>query len=1008
MYHQIHTTTGGTIEMVMMKKYAQSITSAGETRYLRTNNSTDKYYRDWSNINKLKNAGGMASCNNIGTPSGTWNRPSPLTFRDFNFNLPVNAKIEKIRVHYSHNKVQYSSFAAGTAYPSIAAPTISISTPKKSVTGVAVPATYSNNYVEFTDVTAADLNNASFNVTIAYPKNTATNVGGMNLGDVYVEVIYAEAQVQLEFNATHGKTAVLGGTSETLLTVKDPNKTENKYTPIIRIKSLISVSLESYAGDGIIEEIESNDTRYHLYEWTARWNNYQSSINLTWRFRDKGSKGIVVTDTQSSATTTLTFTVQDITIKADSTIQDTTPTQTNDGYSAIITTKDNKVNITENTYTEYDINLQIPNSQDTTTQKIRIVLPATATFQNLPSGTTTTYNDGDNTQTLTMNVTFTKGYATVPMKVMFSDTGVFYQQILYTKNNKWIVIENIQIIVTPTNLGELAYTKIQATPVLIDRMETGTTYAVHSFTQRVPQDPEYTTVTDRKRNFRFGIFNSKEEYLENDEDFLNHVIYNTGIATLGLHMKLVQFKYNANNPLYFVWTIDYTGSEDFEINSLNFTEPHVYTDLNNKLTETAVELYPYPIKALLDGHESTASLDLPATTPSGVIAAYDWQFGGIDKIDGVIIQGITIDLDYNLTDDSPTTTANMGLTLGLQIKTETGEIKTGYRSVTLTEGSGHISLGGKFELFGLKTRYFRKALKTMTLLIQEVNAYNHDCTIELDNLEAHMYYTINEIDDGNGFTIIEKGENPNDGIRSEDYGFFMKEVLINAGTENEVRYFHTEGTDITTPYRLNIDVKDIEITGTILDCNIDDATLLMQKLARAFSNDRTEYNKPILKGIIFDNTPEWCYWFVREKGISYDPIVGGYEIKIKLVVPSGTAESLEEKTTGAIGSNDGVAKVTPTITAIVTENTNVSISEVISEPDQVFDISNEEIESGDTLKIDNTNRTVILIKKGTGESLDISDSVNYASTWFALEADKDFQFETYGALILEVRFNERW
>ena len=85
-------------------------------------------WKHWDDLDNLK-GNGIAYCTRkgngtpIATRSGTYNTPAPITLTGFNFNFQQGTIIEKVIVHYSHQKYTMSS---QTAYPVFAGPRITL------------------------------------------------------------------------------------------------------------------------------------------------------------------------------------------------------------------------------------------------------------------------------------------------------------------------------------------------------------------------------------------------------------------------------------------------------------------------------------------------------------------------------------------------------------------------------------------------------------------------------------------------------------------------------------------------------------------------------------------------------------------------------------------------------------------------------------------------------------------------------------------------------------------
>ena len=313
----------------------------------------------------------------------------------------------------------------------------------------------------------------------------------------------------------------------------------------------------------------------------------------------------------------------------------------------------------------------------------------------------------------------------------------------------------------------------------------------------------------------------------------------------------------------------------------------------------------------------------------------------------------------------------------------------------MKQGSGEFQVGNKYDLFGLKPHDLRETLSDIVLHMVLNNQYDEEVHLELNNITLTVTYFLMDDQQGFGFEV--------DGERSEEYGIYFNEFDYNVGTKNDLSMYQIPGTDETIPYRMNISDKEISLEISIDDCDIEESALLVDKLVKLFTNDRhTLTNKPIPKSIIFDILDDRRFWFIRKDEIDSTWDYGGFEGKIKLVIPSGTAELIEPTITGSSGSNPGVAAALPKITVLAKSEGEIHITERYR--DQKVIIENDNIEIGDTIIIDNKNRHASLQKQNTTEIVDITASINYDTTWFSLI--NEYLLESDDAIILSVEYHE--
>ena len=74
--------------------------------------------KDWNLLNNLLYPEGqVGQCNNISSSKGVKLIPAPITFTNFNFDLPRDAVINSIEVGYEDRKVSYTDESNDNTYP---------------------------------------------------------------------------------------------------------------------------------------------------------------------------------------------------------------------------------------------------------------------------------------------------------------------------------------------------------------------------------------------------------------------------------------------------------------------------------------------------------------------------------------------------------------------------------------------------------------------------------------------------------------------------------------------------------------------------------------------------------------------------------------------------------------------------------------------------------------------------------------------------------------------------
>ena len=139
--------------------------------------------------------------------------------------------------------------------------------------------------------------------------------------------------------------------------------------------------------------------------------------------------------------------------------------------------------------------------------------------------------------------------------------------------------------------------------------------------------------------------------------------------------------------------------------------------------------------------------------------------------------------------------------------------------------------------------------------------------------------------------------------------------------------------------------------------------------------------------------------------IESDIVVSDYVLKVKLVVPSGTAYKKESTVTSTIGLVQGLTAVKPTIVIKTGTEDTVQINEIISE--QSFNIGFAGEWADHLVEIDCENRIVWLKENEDDvDPINISKYVDISSDWFRLLGE--YSFEGVNCTIQSIDYIERW
>lgn len=184
-----------------------------------TNQTSGGHYVTFTGLNNIKNTSGTpyAITTIVGPKLSNKNRPSTVTATNFKFNIPSDAIVKKITVHYRHGKRAVNQQLKPSTDPklpigNIPSPTISVLNTNLSGKGQAPPRTGSHQTLTFNgEWSPSIVNSPNFGVKINYPENTSVtdkkNKLGYELflllGYVYVSVDYVRPSFRVTGNITN-------------------------------------------------------------------------------------------------------------------------------------------------------------------------------------------------------------------------------------------------------------------------------------------------------------------------------------------------------------------------------------------------------------------------------------------------------------------------------------------------------------------------------------------------------------------------------------------------------------------------------------------------------------------------------------------------------------------------------------------------------------------------------------------------------------------------------------
>lgn len=459
--------------------------------------------------------------------------------------------------------------------------------------------------------------------------------------------------------------------------------------------------------------------------------------------------------------------------------------------------------------------------------------------------------------------------------------------------------------------------------------------------------------------------------------------------------NIVEFPYDENYPVYVLITGDYSQGNPLD-NTIQFTHPCIIESDAYSGQEPASN-YPLPILSMIsDSAEEPSVIQLSSFEESTHVIVYNPVLPedyGTD--DTMAIRGIKITADIDFTDD---------LILFAKLKVrQDNQYLTGNRSVVIDSNDNNLVIGGDYDTWGLNISELVH-LDKMELELGVNNILKEtDATIFLKNIYLTVFS--NEVKH-QGLGIIVEDENV------AWYGMDVTNIEIPFGRNSETKYLNVEGTDTNVAYRQNIRGKTIKIYFDLDGCDLKETTAQVQQLAKLFTNKRDELNAPIPKKIRFTHIPAKFFYFILEDTFDTDIRISDYKGSVELFIPEGTAFDVEDTVTNINGFVDGIASVNPIIALTHITGNQLTISELVNNPNQVFKINKDNLsntnvnfEVTDTIIVNCITRTCSLVKSDETETIDISEAVDFNSDWFKIQGE--FEFKSENCVIQTVTYNTR-
>lgn len=947
--------------MVTQTSYATNIDYPAGTVFGYQNGSN---YKSWDDLDNLKTAGGIAQCrnpNNTDTPTiagrnGTYKRPAPLEFTGFAFDTTDMYNVEKVIVHYTQGK-----FINNGYYPEFGGATFTLlGTNTTSQTGAAIPAVDSNNNgthytLTFTGISISQLNNLSLRV--AYPSNTATTPGRIKLSNVYLEVVYNE-NVSVVLSGSFNKSPV-NVNSESTVTVTAKKTGNYAYNSTIDITLPSGLSYVSNLSNETITTGE--DVAHHtVLHWNPTFNavnNTSKTIQFKVRATTVGTKTINVKENTLGSSYSFSQVVNKIT--------------------HIVWSDINKRSLALTEDREHTFHVDIKG--DSTTSESNTVTIDVTGVNSLDYAELMTNQYVDVLQY--ENKRFTIQYTQPPGTVI---RFTFKRAVWTVSGNYTLTVQignddpvEFHYIVNPRVMGDLSFCYYKLPDYYTEDMAGGIRYTIGTTGKLLFNSDDYN-ITDGGDNFRIGVYNGSLDDMYttsshttlDEETFLAQTLWCDPIATAEGVEQSVNFTYNENNPIIFVYSYTYVNDPVSQVVRYNFTEPYlVETSIYDTVDANGYRaIVPHPARALL-GDTRWAVCTIPTMKEAVPVALTDWLDGGLFT-EEIAIHGLQVQFDYNVDNN-------------VMIEVEvTHGTKTGVRTLLLRKGRGTATVGSAYDLFDFQIGDLIEDLEDMEIRIHEVNNFETTVKPQINNARITVYY-VQIAKCRYGFSV--------DGARSEWYGIYlMPDFEPHMATKNDKSEYHVEGTDETIINRLNIDPKTLTLSIKVPNCTIQEGMPQIDRIVDLFTNEREIYShKPIPKHIVFDIMPDRQYEFVRIDEFDDEFEGATYKAKIKLYVPMGTSYNIDSTITGGEGYNGSNTMVKPIVTARCDTNGQLTVTE--SYMNQYMRVETENLHVGDIVTFDCINHKVYIGDNADITTItDISSSLDFNSSWFKIKGRYSF------------------
>lgn len=928
-------------------------------------------YKYWDKLSEMIEGTDKAYCrhpqaNNptIASVSGTFNRPAPLDFK-FDINLDADVLVQDVVVKYKQQKLLPEG---NTKYCTIDGAYIEILGVIGGKQGGPVSSTETTESVSFKGASASRLNDSSFGIRISYPQNTANVTGRITLSDVSLEVTY-ERRAYTELYASSSINPIVVGQNAKLYFTA-VKKGAGNYEPTYIIDLPSGFNLVEIDPTSAVEDVEyTNGT----ITWTCTRFGSEENLKKTLTILVRptaytSNANVDFYEPSTSTKTRLKLTIKPVVATIQTTLfSNSIPYRAGTSFNHVITLKSNDPQKPK--LREADIILT-GNPEVLNANTIR-------GMDHIVSLGVSDFDRQNNRRVLYLKYSDTGETLSVPLQLQYDGQGEYSEKItVYDSADNQLGTLTKYFLVRPEEFTTLAYSYYKVPQYYCNAMADDIVYVAGTNAKVTILNSDYT-INDYKQNLRLGIYNGDPQWITEDEEtFLENVKWATTMAKTTQTIQTVEFRYDANYPVYFVYSHQYLEDPTVNYVVYNFTDPYlvekgIYEDT---LGEGVRPTFFTPAKNLLDNDDyASAWLNADRETARSIVD--QWFDGGVLNND-TAVRGVRVMFDYIT---QYTTSFNVELFANAHL--------IGNRSVYLEAGNGTATVGSNSDKWGYTITQLSQYIKKLQLRFKARNNTNNDkARVDVSNIRMMVYY-IKKSKGCTNFSV--------DGMRSEDLGIYLQERELNFGTDNEESKYHVTGTDETIINRLNVTSKNIKLKIAVSNCTIKEGIPQIHEIVEMFTNNRELYtNKPILKKLIFDDMPDEEFRFVRIDPFDDEWKGGTYYATVTLEIPDGTTYSVAPIRTGGNGYVSTAIAVKP----VIYVKSSVEGSCIITESylNQYMEIQDKNIKKGSFIIFDAVERT-IRIQNG----VEITNSLSFESSWFKIKGYYNFESRTSEILYVE-------